>query len=519
MERKNMKYIKVLLLVCICLAAKETIAQSLSVTAMEQMRLQRLWAQSQNAAGMVFDAGNNYSSIELKYDWENGNFCRPQEGQKETNLNVNTEGYVNLGNAYVWGAFNFTENNLKDAGYNASITDPYRGMPYYVVDQHLSDWRQQHYDLRFRASTPLIGNHWAFGLEGSYVASIAAKQRDPRVDTRFYTLELIPALTYRLTENHRLGLSLKYTSLKEDSRMSNESSYVDQDYYIMYGLGVAMKGIGAGRESNYYGDRWGGALQYNYAKDGLNLMLEGSYDWKAEVVEQSFTTPKKDAAVKDKTASLSFVAYKQGDKYSHYLKAVYLNRHIDGIQYLSQRDNSESQSGWVELYRNIRSTYQTNQLEVQYAWMKNRGAEYNWKLQAEISYLKQDDEYLLPNSVKNSENVLFALAYKKNFVLNEKFNRRLLLDVHANYNHNIGGEYKYGGNYADYLTVTKVETYDSEYLTSSYYALGASLTYSQQVKQDGKMNMFVKAAFDRQNTSDYQYDGRSYVAISLGCNF
>ena len=71
----------------------------------------------------------------------------------------------------MWGAFNFAQKNLTDAGYNASIADPFRGMPYYVADQHLSKWRNQYYDLKFRAATPLLGNHWALGLEGNYVPS------------------------------------------------------------------------------------------------------------------------------------------------------------------------------------------------------------------------------------------------------------------------------------------------------------------------------------------------------------
>jgi hypothetical protein len=32
-----------------------------------------------------------------------------------------SEGFINLKNAYVWGAFNFAQKNLTDAGYNASI--------------------------------------------------------------------------------------------------------------------------------------------------------------------------------------------------------------------------------------------------------------------------------------------------------------------------------------------------------------------------------------------------------------
>ena len=80
--------------------------------------------------------------------------------------------------------------------------------------------------------------------------------------------------------------------------MSNVNSYVDQDYYILYGLGTAIKGIGSGVTSNYIGDRFGGALQYNFSMPSFNLLLEGSYDVKAETVQQSYTTPKKIAGVK-----------------------------------------------------------------------------------------------------------------------------------------------------------------------------------------------------------------------------
>lgn len=486
---------------------------------MEQLKAQRLWAQSQNAAGMVFDDTSNYSTLEVNYNRESGDFHRPQDGRKVSNLDVTTEGFVNLGNALVWGSFAFTDNNQKDAGYNASITDPYRGMPYYVADSHQSDWRKQFYNLKFRASTPLMGSRWAIGLEGTYKASIAAKQRDPRADTRFYTLELVPGVTYRMNDNHRLGLSLKYTSLKEDSRMENKNSYVDQDYYILYGLGVAIKGIGEGRTANYYGDRWGAALQYNYSAAGLNLLVEAAYDIKSEVVEQNFTTPKKDAGVKDKTASLSLTAYKRGDAYSHWLKAGYVNRHIDGIQYLSQRDESEEQQGWIELHRNIRSTYRTDKASLHYALSKNRGTEYAWKVEAEATYLKQDDEYLLPHSVKNHENLLLTLGGKYNMVCSERLNRRLLWDVQVGYNANLSGEYLYGGTYADYITVTELETNDLRFLTTDYWAAKASLTYSQQVKEDSRTNLFAKLAVNHTGALENGYDRRTYLAFSVGCNF
>lgn len=513
---KQIKHTIVCLLTSACLQAN---AQGFSPAAMEQLKMQRLWLNSQNAAGMVFDDATNFSNLNVSYNLQDGNFHRPQEGEKESTIGVSSEGFMNLKSALVWGAFSFQQKNLTDAGYNASITDPFRGMPYYIIDEHQSDWRNQYYDLRFRASTPLLNNRWALGIEGIYQASLAAKQRDPRVDTRFYTLKIVPGITYQWNEVHRIGLSLSYESIKEDSRMENENSDIDQTYYMLYGLGTAVQGIGSGRTSNYYGDLIGGALQYHFQSQAWNVLLEGSYKVRAENVEQSFTSPKKDAGVKEKTFQLTGTAYRQGENYSHYLKAGYLNRDMDGIQFVSKYDNTESLDGWEVLYKSIRSTYQTQTASVDYALMRNRGNEYNWKLEAGVAYGKQEDEYLLPNSVKKSENLFVNLGGKKNFVVGSKMNNRLLIDIHAAYKKNLSGEYQYGGSHADYISVTGLETADANYLNSDWHRIGASLTYSQLVKQGVKTNFFVKAAFDRMGTSDFEYDNRNYFSVSAGCNF
>ena len=155
----------------------------------------------------------------------------------------------------------------------------------------------------------------------------------------------------------------------------------------------------------------------------------------------------------------------EGKDYTNYMRTTYTNRNIDGIQYISQRDNSESQSGWVELYNNIRSTYKAQTASLNYALSRNRG------------------------------------------------------NVHVAYNNNLGGEYVYGGSHADYPTVTELQQGLTNYYTCDYYRIGGSITYSQQVRENRRMNLFAKVVFDRVNTSDYDYDGRTHLSISLGCNF
>lgn len=499
-------------------AALQVRAQGYSPAAIEQLKTERLWLQSQNAAGMAFDPTTDFSALNAGYDYRDGNFHRPQEGRKTADIGVSAEGFMNLESALVWGSFNFTQSNLTDAGYNASITDPFRGMPYYVIDNHQSDWRNQYYDLRFRVATPSKGR-WTFGLESIYQASLAAKQRDPRVDTRFYHLHIVPGLTYRLTDAHRLGLSLRYESIKEDSRMENENSDMDQTYYILYGLGTAVQGIGSGRVTNYCGDRFGAALQYHYLAPEWNLLFETSYDVRAENVEQSFTSPKKDAGVKDKTFRASATAIHRGATYSHVLKGLYTDRRIDGIQYVSKYDNSESLAGWEVLYKSIRSTYDTRTASLDYAFSRRRGNEYSWKVEAAVQYTKQNDEYLLPHSTKNSENLSFALGGKKNFAVGSKHHNRLLAHIHAGYNKNLSGGYTYGGNHADYISVTELETFDTQYLTADFYRWGASLTYSRQVKAGQKTHFYARASYDRTSTDDFDFEGRNHFSLSFGCNF
>lgn len=496
-------------------------AQDYTPAALEQIKLQNLWLQSQNAAGMVFDASQSYSLLDVGYDWKDGNYHRPQEGEEITTLGVYSEGLMKLPKAFVWGSFSFKQENLTDAGYNASITNPFRGMPYYVIDEHHSNWRNQYYDLRFRASTPLLHNRWSLGMEGVYQVSLAAKQRDPRVDSRYYNLQLVPSVSYRLSEQHRMGVSLRYESIKEDSRMENENTDINQPYYQLYGLGTAVQYIGEGRTTNYYGDRFGVALQYNYCNDAWNIFLEGSYDVRAEIVEQTYTNPKKDAGVKDKTARLNLTALRKGTDYTHHIRAGYHLRDMEGIQYVTEKvtDAETLTSEWVVLYQSIRSTYTTQGATLNYALSRNRGTEYTWKLEADMIYSNKEDEYLLPHSWKTAENLWLGLSAKKNFVLGKRFHNRLLVNLHLGMNRNLGGEYVYGGSHADYLSVTALETADAQYLHCDYTRFGGSITYSQCVKPQEKMNIYVKASYNQISTSDYAYSRRTQFAISAGCCF
>ncbi len=113
---------------------------------------------------------------------------------------METEGRTLLDSFYVAGKFTYRREAIHDANFNASVIDPFRGMPFIIADNNPSDWVQQHYDLGFRVASPAYGR-WSLGLAGSYKAASGAKQRDVRTENNFYSLSVTPGVVYSISRS------------------------------------------------------------------------------------------------------------------------------------------------------------------------------------------------------------------------------------------------------------------------------------------------------------------------------
>ena len=491
-----------------------------SAAALQLIKGQRQWFDTQNAAGMVYDQTPNYSLLQFNYDQKSGNFHRVYTAEKQQQANVYTEGNLNLGKVLAWGEFRFTHENERDARFNASLNDPYRGQPFFVVDSgQPSKWRHQNYHLRFRVATPVVFQRLTFGIQATYKAQLAAKQRDPRVDARFYQLQLQPGLTYALTAHDVIGASLNYVSQKEQSDMSLENMQRRLHYYELYGLGTAHKGIGIGRQTNYYGNRWGTALQYEHHTDCWKILGELFADKLVENVDISFTTPRKDAQIAERNLGFKVANSIYSKAYIHQINASFNYKSTNGITYLSQRDNTASSAGWIELHHDIRSTYKTTDATLNYVLTRLRDSEYSWQGAIGIDYQGLDDTYLLPVSVKKSKNAMLFADYRNNFIVGKTMNQRLLLDVRLMMKRAFSGKYDYRGANNDLITVREMEPLDEAFLTADAQGARLSLTYSQLLRQQTNVNGYVKLAFSELHSKAKTFNSRRNVSVTLGVNF
>lgn len=476
------------------------------------------WLSAGNPAGLQFDNPFQYSQLKFNHETYGGNFYRPQEARSGNRQGVSTEGNMYIKDYYLNGTFSYTRDNIKEANFNASIIDPFRGMPYIVADVNPSDWNNQLYNLQFSIASPQFNDQWSLGLQVNYDVASGAKQRDIRTKNEFLTLRIKPGLVYSPNEKHRFGLDVSYNSTKEESAMSNVNNYVDQTYYEVLGLGTGISNVGSGTSLNYVGESLGAGFQYALQGD-ISLLFNVNYTLEAEDQQFSFTTPRDGASVSRKIWTSNLRAEKRGDDFSHFVDLSYYNRAIDGIQYITQRDNSAAQLGWLTLYKNIRSTYSTENMGLNYTLMGNRGNEYSWMIDANASYEKLADEYILPNSVKNVENAFFSISGKKNFVMSENKSKRLLVGAQVNYKTNLSGEYDYNGSHPDSPLVTDLEQNDFNHLSSDFISFEVPITYSQQFKEGGNSQFFIKAKGQYLTTNSFDYNKRHAVSISVGTFF
>lgn len=482
---------------------------------MEQLRSRSLWMKSPNAAGAFLDNTREFSTISASYYWLNGDFRRPQQGEDEQKLSVVAEGSKIFQSIYVNGYFDYGREVKKDANFNVSILDPYRGMPYYNMDVVPSEWRNQYYNMGFRVASKPVCNVVSFGVDFDYKAHIGAKQVDLRTENRFYYLNIRPGMVFQLNPHHNIGANFEYYSIKEEAKMDQITSD-PMNYYRMKGLGVAHPvQSGVGRTTNWVGNSVGGGVQYYYIGDRVNVMLSGSYSYKVEDAQKDFMNPEDDGTVKDNLWKGELSIYTKG-RLSNYFNLYYTDRKIEGIEYIKE---NQVGVGNVTILSVLRSRFKTQTAGIDYELIANRGEEYAWKAQAGLWYDKKDDKYLHPVSTKKIENFGFSVGGKANFRLSEKFTQRLLVSAAFLGKFNLEGEYDYNGPFPDYPTVTELERLEMLYHKCDHMQFKLGAVYSRSINIKSLSTLFVGADFGYTSTSDNNYNNRTYVKVSVGCNF
>ncbi|WP_294080328.1 DUF6850 family outer membrane beta-barrel protein [Proteiniphilum sp. UBA5384] len=517
MKKGNSKYVKGGLAIVLAFQfiqyvqaqEQETLHSPASI---ELHKARSVWFDTGNSAGLVLDNLGNFGSIEAGYRMKSGDFKRVQQGDKESTLVVDTEGGRKLGETYLWGRFSYNRNTTRDSKFNTAMLDPYRGVPFFPVDPNISDWKKQDYNLEMKVSSRPFFDRYLFGLQAVYTTHTGAKQVDPRSEIYYYTINVKPGIV-ALLQNQELGVNFEYENMVQETRHTNSDSEVNQDVFVMKGLGNHYTSVIGGLQSlggfKYDANKVGGELQYVHHFQALRLLAHGGYTYRVEDVIRDITKPRKEGSIKEKTLYGNLAMVYEGMNLHRVDFSVSSDR-MSAIEYVQVLDNSFEVQQWVDVYSSIRSTYRQDDIRLSYDFYKGTDHAYQWKVGLFTNYRANDDLYIMPESKRNIKNLYMGVNGKVNMKAGASGSWTLGADF--SYKSNLDGEYHYGGVDPESIVITQFMTPDFVYLAQDFYKLGGAVSYFTGIGNQ-KSGIFVKLAADYYKPSK---GGGDRVIANLG---
>jgi len=491
---------------------------TLNIFQQQQEAFLRQWNSSNNAAGLLLDRPTVQSFLEAGYSHAEGSYHRPQEAAKKTDAFLNTRGNIYLNRYYLEGYFSYQRSDVSGTQYNASLIDPFRGMPYLVADTNLSNWVHQDYKLGFKFSAPLRSDRWFLGMAADYQATSGAKQRDIRAENYFYSLTLRPSMVYHLNGSQSLGANLLYRSFKEESSNSNVNTYVDQKYYMLFGLGNTIDYLGQGRTMNYTGEALGAGLQYQY-QGAVKFFLTADYRLQAEDAHIGFTSTRPLGTLLQENWTGRVNLQTTGGALGHVFDLALDRTDSKGIEYITEFESGLESDGYYIRYQSVRSTYRQQQAVFRYHIFKPDGHHYNWKAGIETGWQQSADRYLIPESTMDLTQLHYGAQLEKLFRLSPKRNSYLSVGFNAKFRKHVEGEYNYQGPDGEEPTVRDLEARNFAYQRANLSHFALPVTYSQRLKKRSSLQFFARAVAGYTTSDHPLLKNRSTIHISLGTTF
>lgn len=490
-----------------------------SPASIEYLKARSLWFYSGNGAGLVLDKLNNFSFLEATYSSLSGDFKRVQQGDKESTLSVVTEGGQKLGKAYAWGQFSYNNETVRDSRFNTAMLDPFRGVPYYPVDPNISDWKKQNYNLQMSVASKPLWDRYILGIQAKYNAYTGAKQVDPRSEQYIYSINIKPGIAASWG-NHQVGVNVEYENMIQETRKhTNSNSQVDQNVYVMKGLGHNYTSVIGGLQSLgsflYNANKVGAEIQYSYSLCDIKFLVNGGYYMRAEDVIRDITKPRKEGSLIENGAYAKLSALLENENL-HRVDLSYKRENLKGIEYVQVLDTRYEVQQWVDLYSSVRSTYNYDQIGLSYDFYRGSDNEYKWKGGLFTDYRLNFDRYHMPASRMLIENLFLGIDGKVNLPV--ALNSRFLLGGEFVYKYNVNGFYKYGGPEPTDDVITKFMEPDFNYLKESYYKIGANLSFYTVVGKSQKNGLFFRASGDYYKPKTLS-GSRVFATFGVGLTF
>jgi hypothetical protein len=494
---------------------------------LEYLKLSNTWLDVSNPAGLSLSEMHDIGSSLLSFNYNDGNFFRPQEPERSSQLGFSTENYKLLKDLRLWGEFTFLSTNEYNRNWSV-VVDPFRGTPYVFADEEGGQWKKQYYSLNAGASTKKLFDLFYFGIETNYEVHTGARQNDPRPLNNANHLWIRPGFIFPLGNRLSLGLSSYYSNRNEEISTFVVNKYFQHRLYKLRGVGEYHSVYTREFFRAYNGDAFGGGMQLEYLINNGNILVDANVRSFNEKVTDSETLTdgtsiyQSGGEYNETVIDASVTVKLSGDRYMHLMKGYFNMVPSKGIEHSQKYDNSLEK--WITFATSVRYLSDRYQGGLSYSFYKSRSnsVDYNWMIGLQTFFTSTDLRFLSPKSSQLNSAVHLNVTGKKNV----SFSRNNIhMSLSAGYKMSLHDELSLNPELVNSDRTTIIDNVlmpDFEYLTTDYMKMGLNVIYSFSLVKKTNNNIFIGLKADKYQlinsgmVDNVLKDGRNFLEITLG---
>ena len=179
---------------------------------MDRVKANNPWTKSLNYAGLTFNENQDFTIVELDFQYGKGSFRNVNAPHAFNKTNLQTESFRRLNKVFFYGKFSFDYMNRLKMGW-CNVIDPYRS-PIFFADSMPGRQTMETYILEGGIGY-MLGKHWSIGAKIDYLTASNAKKKDARNKNTYMNLKVYPGVVYR-SQYLNLGLNFIYQKETEN---------------------------------------------------------------------------------------------------------------------------------------------------------------------------------------------------------------------------------------------------------------------------------------------------------------
>ena len=494
---------------------------------MDRVKANNPWTKSLNYAGLTFNENQDFTIVELDFQYGKGNFRNVNAPHAFNKTSLQTESFRRLNKVFFYGKFSFDYMNRLKMGW-CNVINPYRS-PIFFADSMPGRQTLETYMLEGGIGY-MIGNHWCIGAKIDYLTASNAKKKDARNKNTYVNLKVYPGVVYR-SQYVNLGLNFIYQREIENINIRTIGTGRTPELLSVEGLWFYTSEQVTSTTSitrDIQDEALGGAAQVEFYTSRIRFFNQFSMLEKKQEIFNANYNKERGGEMKQRVYNYTGALNISGEKFSHYMNLQADFSNMLGYENIQQKEVINQNSTWTQFGKKNKSSIESIVCDANYNLFRNRTA-YNscWNAQIGAKGFYAERVYRLypakfQQILKNMEGYL---SFEKNFLL-----KKGMLDCGIHGAYTIGGGTMLKMKQEAETALPNIDEYpqrkdlleqEFEYIASDKIAGSINVRYTYFLNKEKGMNLYAIGHVNYKKSTSGLYDGKDWTTLqaTIGLSF